>query len=109
MKKDIVLLVALFFYSSAFSQYTYYAAAKTGLSMREQPNTSSKVLEKIVYGEKLLTLADNDPQVAISTEGFNGYWWKVTYNGKTGYVVNSYVLPMAPPKSTTKTLQDYFA
>lgn len=109
MKKIILSLAVLFFNSSLFSQYTYYAAAKAGLSMREQPNTSAKVLEKIAYGEKLLTVADNNPQLAISTEGFSGYWWKVTYNNKTGYVVSSYVLPMAPPKATTKTLADYFA
>ncbi|MBL7700986.1 MAG: SH3 domain-containing protein [Ferruginibacter sp.] len=109
MKKNILLLAALFFCSNAFSQYTYYAAAKAGLSMREQPNANAKVLEKIAYGEKLLTVADNDPQAAIATEGFAGYWWKVKYNNKTGYVVNSYVLPLAPPKAGIKTLPDYFA
>lgn len=76
--------------------------------MREQPNTSAKVLEKIAYGEKLITVAETDPAVAIATEGFNGFWWKVRYNNKTGYIVNSYVLPMPAPKATTKTLSDYF-
>lgn len=109
MKKIIVTLVIILFYSSAFSQFTYYAAAKAGLSMREQPNTSAKVLEKIAYGEKLITVADEGAQIAISTEGFNGFWWKVKYNNKTGYIVNSYVLPMPPPKATVKKLSDYFA
>lgn len=109
MKKIIVTLVIILFYSSAFSQFTYYAAAKAGLSMREQPNTSAKVLEKIAYGEKLITVADEGAQMAISTEGFNGYWWKVKYNNKTGYIVNIYVLPMPPPKATVKKLSDYFA
>jgi hypothetical protein len=108
MKKIVLSLVVLFFYSSSFSQYTYYAAAKAGLSMREQPNTNAKVLEKIAYGEKLVTVADTGPLVAIATEGFAGYWWKVKYNNKTGYIVNSYVLPMPPPKATTKTIADYF-
>lgn len=109
MKKVIVTIVITFFYNSTFSQFIYYAAAKAGLSMREQPNTSAKVLEKITYGEKLVTVADNDPVVAIATEGFNGFWWKVKYNNKTGYIVNSYVLPAAPPKAGVKTLSDYFA
>lgn len=108
MKKIIVTLVISFFYSFSFSQFTYYAAAKAGLSMREQPNTSARVLEKIAYGEKLVTVADNEATVAIATEGFNGFWWKVKYNNKTGYIVNSYVLPMPAPKATTKTLGDYF-
>ncbi|MBK8521446.1 MAG: SH3 domain-containing protein [Chitinophagaceae bacterium] len=109
MKKIIVTIVILFFYSSSFSQYTYYAAAKAGLSMREQPNTSAKVLEKIAYGEKLITVAEEGAQVAISTEGFTGFWWKVKYNNKTGYIVNSYLLPMPAPKAGTKTVSDYFA
>ncbi len=109
MKKIFVTLVITFFYSSSFSQYTYYAAAKAGLSMREQPNTNARVLEKIAYGEKLITVADEGAQVAISTEGFNGFWWKVKYNNKTGYIVNSYVLPMPVPKAGTKTVSDYFA
>lgn len=109
MKKIVVFFVVIFLYSNVFAQYTYYAAAKAGLSLREQPNTSAKVLEKIAYGEKLTTLADSNPVVPIATEGFNGYWWKATYNGKSGYVVSSYVLPMAPPKASTKTIADYFA
>ena len=86
MKKIIVTLVISFFFSCIFSQFTYYAAAKAGLSMREQPNTSAKVLEKIAYGEKLVTVAGTDPAVAIAAKGFNGFWWKVKYNNKTGYI-----------------------
>ncbi len=109
MKKIIVAFVALFFYTFSFAQYTYYAAAKSGLSMREQPSTSAKVLEKIPYGEKLITVSGDANQAAISTEGFNGFWWKVNYNGKTGYIVSSYVLPLPAPKAGTKKLQEYFA
>lgn len=110
MKRILVIVCTIFFYSTAFSQLTYYAAAKAGLSLREQPITSSKVLEKIPYGEKLITHSvDTIAPVAILTEGFGGYWWKATYNNKTGYVVSNYVLPLPPPKTGTKTMQDYFA
>lgn len=108
MKKIIVSVTALLLSYVSFSQFTYYAAAKAGLSMREQPNTGAKVLEKITYGEKLVTIADENQPVAIATEGFNGFWWKVKYNNKTGYVVSSYVLPLPPPKAGVKTLNDYF-
>jgi hypothetical protein len=109
MKKIIVLALAIFFCATSFAQYPCYAAARSGLSMREQPNTGAKVLEKIPYGEKLVTVAGDVNQPAISTEGFNGFWWKVNYNNKTGYIVSSYVLPVPPPKAGTKTLNDYFA
>jgi hypothetical protein len=109
MKKIIVSVAAIFLSFVSFSQFTYYAAAKAGISMREQPNTSAKILEKITYGEKLFTVADENQPLAIATEGFNGFWWKVKYNNKTGYIVSSYVLPTPPPKSGVKTLSDYFA
>ncbi|MEO7307448.1 MAG: SH3 domain-containing protein [Ferruginibacter sp.] len=109
MKRIIVLFFSIFFYLNSFSQLTYYAAAKAGLSIREQPNSSAKVLDKIPYGEKMITVANNEQQVTISTEGFNGYWWKIKYKEKTGYIVSSYVLPIPAPRAGTKTLHDYFA
>jgi hypothetical protein len=109
MKKIIVSLMAMLCCMASYAQYTYYAAAKAGLTMREKPATSAKSLDKIPYGSKLLTVAEEGQQVAISSEGFNGFWWKVSYNGKTGYIVSSYVLPYAPPKAGIKTLKDYFA
>ncbi|MGC4100990.1 SH3 domain-containing protein [Ferruginibacter sp.] len=90
------------------SQSVYYAAAKTGISLREAPNANAKVLEKIAYGEKLVTVADTSSSKPIVTEGFNGFWWKVKYNNKEGYVVSTYLLSMAPPKAGVKTLKDYF-
>jgi len=93
----------------AQSQTIYYAAAKTGISLREAPNPNAKVLEKITYGEKLITQADTLAPKSIVTEGFNGFWWKVTYNNKIGYVVSNYLLTVAPPKAGIKTLKEYFA
>jgi hypothetical protein len=108
MKRILVFAFAIFFYAASFSQLTYYAAAKAGLSIREQPNTSAKILDKVPYGEKLTIVANTEEQVPIFTEGFNGYWWKVKYKDKTGYIVSSYVLPLPVPKAGTKTLKDYF-
>jgi len=95
MKKIIVTFVILFFYSSSFSQYTYYAAAK--------------VLEKIPYGTKITIIQVEEELKSIVTEGIVGYWQKVKYNNKTGYIVSSYVLPMPVPKAGAKTVSDYFA
>jgi hypothetical protein len=33
---------------------------------------------------------------------------KNSYGGKTGYIVNSYLLPTEPPKATAKTMKEYF-
>ena len=50
-----------------------------GLNFREEPSTSGKLIDKISKGAKL---------EIISTEGD---WYKITYNGKTGYVSKQYV------------------
>jgi hypothetical protein len=91
------------------TSYIYYAAAKTGISMREKPNAAATVLEKIPYGAEVITLVDSIPPISIITEGFNGWWWKVQYNNKAGYVVSSYLLPLAPPKAGVKNMKEYFA
>ena len=108
--KVFFIAVAFLCCSTAFAQnFTYYAAIRSGLNMREQPNANAKVLEKIPYGAKLTALADTSKGISINTEGFDGWWWKVQYNNKTGYIVNTYVLPVAPPKATVHTWKAYMA
>ncbi|HEX2683694.1 MAG TPA: SH3 domain-containing protein [Ferruginibacter sp.] len=109
MKKIFLIITATFLYYSPFAQVSYYAAAKAGLSIREQAGTTAKILDKVPYGEKITIIPNSEQQVAIATEGFNGFWWKIKYKDKTGYVVSSYVLPVPPPRAGIKTLQDYFA
>jgi Bacterial SH3 domain len=108
MKPIIIFLTAI---CSAFSIHaqtkTGYAAIKTGLNIREKPSASAKVLEKIPYGEKVLLTYDPDTTYAIVTEGISGAWARVSYKGKTGYIVNSYLFPVPPPKSTVKTIKEY--
>lgn len=105
----IFILFFSFIAFTAKAQNYYYAAAKTGISLREAPTASAKVLEKIAYAEKVEPLADTMSSKAITTEGFNGFWWKVKYNNKEGYVVSNYLLSVPPPKAGTKNLKEYFA
>jgi len=86
-----------------------WVAAKSGLSIREKPSTTAKVLDKIPYGTKITLLNTEEESVSIITEGLQGYWEKVNYNNKTGYIVSSYLLPLPPPKTgTVKSMDDYF-
>jgi hypothetical protein len=108
--QKIFTIVFIVFTLTANAQTIYYAAAKTGISLRELPNSNAKLVDKIPYGEKLVTVSvDSFPPSVIVTEGFKGYWWKVEYNNKQGYVSSSYLLPVPPPKTGIKTLKDYFA
>jgi Bacterial SH3 domain len=88
---------------------TRYAAVKTGISIREKPDAKAKVLDKIAYGEKLTANYYSDSTVYITTEGIPGSWVKITYKGKTGYVVSSYLFPFPPPKQGVTTLKGYLS
>lgn len=87
-----------------------YVAAKSGLSIREKPDPSSKVLDKIPYGTKITLISDTLELKNLTTEGIVGYWQKVKYNNKTGYILDSYLFPWPPPKlATVKEMKNYFA
>lgn len=111
--KNFILLATLFFVSVyGFSQQsgTMYVAAKTGLSIREKPDANSKVLDKIPYGTKITLLQTEEEKFSIVTEGMRGYWQKVKFNNKTGYILDSYLFPWPPPKGATiKEMKNYLA
>lgn len=105
--KALILYLFLFTSIICFAQPNQYVAAKSGLSMRDKPDAKATVIGKIPYGTKI-TISYGDI-VNINTEGMEGAWAKVTYSGKTGYIVNSYVFPAPPPKATVKTMKEYLA
>jgi Bacterial SH3 domain len=110
MKKIVILLFVCCTALGVRAQTkTVYNAYKPGLSMRDKPGTQGTVLAKIPYGEKLTLVNPHTDTVAVINEGMTGYWNLVEYKGQKGYVVGIYLLDMAPPKSTVKTMQDYFA
>ena len=106
--KNTFLLAALFCSITIVAQEnTLYVAAKTGLNIREKPETTAKVLDKIPYAAKITLGEVGEQSKRINTEGFIGYWKKVTYNNKTGYIIDAYLLPYPPPKGDTKTMKEY--
>jgi Bacterial SH3 domain len=89
---------------------TMYVAAKSGLSIREKPDAAAKVLDKIPYGTKITLIYDTAELKSLVTEGITGYWQKVKYNNKTGYILDSYLFPWPSPKlATVKEMKNYFA
>lgn len=109
MKKLFVGAVVFYSIGVAAQESSMYVAAKAGLSIREKPDVSAKVLDKIPYGTNIILKESNEEAKKINTEGMTGYWKKVTYNNKTGYIVDAYLFPFAPPKSGVKTMKDYLA
>ncbi len=86
---------------------TFYVAARSGLSLREKKDPNSKLLLNIPYGAKI-NVNYPDEIVNITLSGIESAWGKTTYAGKTGYVVNTYLLPWPPPKASVQTMKQYF-
>ncbi len=109
MKKIFLMAMLLSSLILSAQNNFQYVAIKTGLSIREKPDVNAKVIEKIPYGAKIDVLPGDPDMQMITTEGMTGFWRKAKYNNKTGYIIDSYLLPYAPPKATVKTIKDYFA
>lgn len=111
MKRSIFYLLLLVSLQLTAQQYgTMYVAAKTGLSMRETAEAGGRVLDKIPFGTKVTIIQSEEELKSIVTEGIEGYWQKVKYNNKTGYILDSYLFPWPPPKlATVKEMKNYFA
>lgn len=109
MKKLFLLaLIVVSLSASAQQGGSLYVAAKTGLSIRETPDAGAKVLDKIPYGTKITLIDEDGGWTEIVTEGLIGYWRKVKYNNKTGYIVDNYLFPWPPPKlATVKEMKQY--
>lgn len=109
MKKIVVFIITFFATIVSVAQTkTVYNAYKPGLSMRDKPGLQATVLTKIPYGEKLTMVNAFNDTVTVINEGMTGYWNLVEYKGQKGYVVGIYLLDIAPPKATVKTMQEYF-
>lgn len=68
-----------------------YVTADGGLNMRENPDKNAKVLALIPNGTKLTILEEQ------------GDWYKVEYNGETGWVMKDYVSETKPDDMKTYT------
>lgn len=109
MKRLLLLLLSLplqLFANSDDSVYMY-VAAKSGLTLRETPATTGKVIGKINYGERVL-IHEYVPGVpAFVVDGFRSYWVKVAATGKTGYLADAFLFSIPPPAAGTKTFKQY--
>ncbi len=112
MKISFILMGILLVSIAGYSQHSgaMYVAAKSGLSIREKPDANAKVLDKIPYGTKISMTIPDEELIPVVAEGIRGYWQRVKYNNKTGYIVDSYLFPWPPPKGTTiKEMKNYLA
>ncbi|WP_430467243.1 SH3 domain-containing protein [Winogradskyella ouciana] len=72
-----------------------YVAAESGLSLRDQPDVSGKMLTKLAYGEAIGVLEETDKNLVVLDGGekISGKWVKVETRNHIGYVFNGYLSP----------------
>lgn len=109
MKKQTFLfsLFLWLLFGSMNAQNNWYVSAASGLNLRSTPGTGSQALVKIPHGAKV-NLLPNGEHTSYESEEVSSYWQKISYDGKTGYVVHAYISRIAPPKAT-ETLEEYLA
>lgn len=109
MKKPALILSILFILLAAGlqAQSERFVAAASGLNLRSAAGTGGEVLLKIPFGAKVQLLPDHE-QTPYESQELTSYWQKVSYQGKSGYVVNAYISRIAPPKAS-ETLEAYLA
>ena len=69
---------------------------KGTLNLRAEPSSTGEVLARIPYGTKL------------ETSQLNATWSKTTYDGKTGYVMNKFLVVSLKKEITQSDLQKIY-
>jgi hypothetical protein len=91
--KQILAIGMLFTVALVTAQQNAYVAAESGLSLRDQPDVSGKMLSKLAYGEVIGVLEKTDKKLVVLDGGkkVSGEWVKVETRNHIGYVFNGYL------------------
>lgn len=119
MKKSILFLFAVMIITAKVTaQETMYVATKQGLNVYEAPLFNSKILGKVAYGQKVIAIDwgeeeyygkyNNSIMQTTIQEGLDGRWQVIKYKNKKAYIINTYLLPTAPPQKGITTIEGYF-
>ena len=91
--KQILAIGLLLNVAILSAQQEAYVSAESGLSLRDQPDVSGKMLSKLAYGEAIGVLEKTDHKLVILDGGkkVSGGWVKVETRNHIGYVFNGYL------------------
>ncbi|WP_178986573.1 SH3 domain-containing protein [Winogradskyella helgolandensis] len=91
--KQILAIVMLLSVTVVTAQQTAYVAAESGLSLRDQPDISAKLLSKLSYGEAIGVIENTNKELVVVDGGkkVSGEWVKVETRNHIGYVFNGYL------------------
>lgn len=90
------------------AQQNAYVSAESGLSLRDQPDVSGKMLTKLAYGEAIGVLEETDKNLVVLDGGekVSGKWVKVETRNHIGYVFDGYLSSEKIAKTIRLKLKD---
>lgn len=86
-----------------------YVIAEGGLNLRESPDQNSKILLKIPDSHKVEILNEEDSLPITEINYIPGKWIRIKYQEYSGYVFNSFLLPIKPPRVNFSNLSVYLS
>jgi len=101
------MLIFLVFYGNVwgYNSKNPYLLAPKGANLRMEANVEAKVLGRIPFGTKIKIIQKTTQTVEL--EGLKGFWVKVNYQEKIGFLVDVYLSDMPPPPANCKNLKMY--
>ncbi len=109
--KNLKMILAIGFIFNILvvtAQQSAYVSAESGLSLRDQPDVSGKMLTKLAYGEAIGVLEKTNKQLVVLDAGekVSGEWVKVETRNHIGYVFDGYLSSEKIAKTLRLKLKD---
>lgn len=109
--KNLKMILAIGFIFNILvvtAQQSAYVSAESGLSLRDQPDVSGKMLTKLAYGEAIGVLEKTNKQLVVLDAGekVSGEWVKVETRNHIGYVFDGYLSSEKIAKTIRLKLKD---
>lgn len=83
-----------------------FVHAPSGLKLRPAPN-SNDALATLPYGAKLKVVQNKSTANPKEVDGLKGYWAKVEFEGKQGFIFDGYLSFLPTPKAGCNNVKDY--
>lgn len=110
--KNLLTITFLLIATAAFAIGNYttndelFVHAPSGLKLRNVADGET-VLATVPFGAKLKVLEPRKITSPKTVDGLKGYWAKVSYEGKTGYIFDGYLSFLPTPAAGCASLYDY--
>ena len=72
----------------------YGVAPQAGLYLRAQPSQNARALVLMPVDAEVLRISQKDEGQQETFSGFTGYWYRIRYQGKTGYAFGPFLYPI---------------